>query len=788
MTNGFFAFPSDLSITEIIEDAIEKINGAKVIEITSWRTLQNAGKSIMTEICTAIGESQLFLADLTHLNPNVLFELGFAIARNKRICLFHDPSIERSAKDVNRFTLSTVGFIPYHNSTELMTRYFENAPHEDIHSTVLSQSLAGTIQTEGLSNGVLYLKSPVATQASLSLSQKLSKSKMYPVVIDDPAEIRMQLYNWYVQEAYAAFAVVAHLLSHEQTGHQLHNAKASFAAGLGYGFGKQVLMLSHYPYTPPFDYRHLLQIHRTAHECETHYDRWASDVETRYFKHQQQTAQVQRAGESLSILQALRLGDFIAEREVNTLSEYFVDTAAYGEAVEANYSLFIGRKGTGKTAILYQLNQELSQDKRNHVCIITPLAYELEGLVQLLQSVKNRAERGFLVESLWKYLLYTEIALSYFALLNDKPPYYEPTPCELKLKDFIASQPELFDQDFSVRLGYAIRRCNELADESEVMETRLRISEMLHATIVSRLSTMIRELFQNHNRVAVLVDNLDKAWKQGGDIGVLSEFLFGLLGVSNRVINDLRKPLKDHRTIGFSLVVFLRSDIFARILKVARERDKMPYYSLRWDDPALLANVIERRLMNTLNIYKPDDVWRLLFCSDVKGIETKKFVLKNVLPRPRDIIFWIKAALALAIQRRHNRIEEEDIIDSLPRYSQHAIDSLIVENGISIDDFENLLYEFAGGSKLVTDENIATAMERAGIADVSRGELIELLCERSFFGRQVGENTYRFQYDGTETEISASLERNFARKSGRNMRCFLINDPFCHFLEITCED
>ena len=80
MVKGFFAYPSDPTISEAVEHAIKDINGARVVNITSWRDLQIGGKSVIGQICAAIDESEVFLAELTHLNPNVLFELGYAIA------------------------------------------------------------------------------------------------------------------------------------------------------------------------------------------------------------------------------------------------------------------------------------------------------------------------------------------------------------------------------------------------------------------------------------------------------------------------------------------------------------------------------------------------------------------------------------------------------------------------------------------------------------------------------------------------------------------------------------
>ena len=56
------------------------------------------------------------------------------------------------------------------------------------------------------------------------------------------------------------------------------NAKQAFAAGLGHGLGKPLLMLAHHPYVTPLDYRDLLRVHETAAQAEAAFDEWFSPL------------------------------------------------------------------------------------------------------------------------------------------------------------------------------------------------------------------------------------------------------------------------------------------------------------------------------------------------------------------------------------------------------------------------------------------------------------------------------------------------------------------------------
>jgi len=102
------------------------------------------------------------------------------------------------------------------------------------------------------------------------------------------------------------------------------------------------------------------------------------------------------------------------------------------------HSIFVGRKGTGKSATFYKLQDELGSDPRNHICVIKPVAYELEGVMQMLTQTLASADRGYLVESLWKFLVSTELAKSLFIQLTAKTAVLPAAPLQsARLPSFI---------------------------------------------------------------------------------------------------------------------------------------------------------------------------------------------------------------------------------------------------------------------------------------------------------------------------------------------------------------
>jgi len=93
----FVAYPSSpADRAESIEQAIEEIRTGGVVDIDGWKSLGITGRLVIGAICDEIKRSEIFIGDVTGLNANVLFELGYAIAHKKRIWLLLNTHIERA--------------------------------------------------------------------------------------------------------------------------------------------------------------------------------------------------------------------------------------------------------------------------------------------------------------------------------------------------------------------------------------------------------------------------------------------------------------------------------------------------------------------------------------------------------------------------------------------------------------------------------------------------------------------------------------------------------------------
>ena len=190
-----------------------------------------------------------FICDLTSLNRNVLFELGYAIAKNKRIWITLDTSLEAPVKNYRKLgLLSTIAYSGYQNSVDLTRNFFEEQPYQDLNSTIYKRIIEN-LESNDRKPFLFYLKSEIQTDASIELTRRLNESKIR-LVTDDPEEISGQPLIWYAQKVYSSFGVITHFISddREENSILLQNSKYSLISGIAFGLGKPLLMFAHSPF------------------------------------------------------------------------------------------------------------------------------------------------------------------------------------------------------------------------------------------------------------------------------------------------------------------------------------------------------------------------------------------------------------------------------------------------------------------------------------------------------------------------------------------------------------
>lgn len=786
LPTGFFAYASSPpSIPATIKGAIEGINKTYTATIQSWESLRASGKYLISEICDAIDRADFFCADVTAVNPNVMFELGYAIASNKRVWLIRDESFSDAKREFEQLRLlTTIGFSPYLNSAEIIGAFFADKPHATTDQTIFTQSIEPMLTADSAGGpSLLYLKSRYDTEASVRITRTLETAN-FGLIINDPNETNIQPLYWYAQKLFDTSGLVTHFVSPAREGFRVHNARYALISGMARGFHVGTLMLTeHSQLLAPIDYRDSMQHYTTPSEAARLTDEWLQPIALKTKQATERTASYVSALRLATELRDfhLELGDYVAENESATLDDYFVETTVSSDLISGTQGVFVGRKGTGKTANLIHAEKIIGADPRNLVCIIKPVGYEIEGLVRLFSSYKLQDHKGYVIESLWKFMLYTEIAQAASRQIEQRALWELTNPETKEFVDFIEDESRTVSGDFIVRLERAVKALSSLpaTDTSEAF--RKGISESLHSESIGKLRKMLARVLSNKRHVMLLVDNLDKPWTKNADLGQLSEFLLGLLTATNRIGIELNNS-GTQRT-RFNSAVFLRSDIFERLLTVAREPDKVSYTRLRWEDPEVLLRIIEERYVASHGPGSdPAVMWRLYFCPEVKGIPTREYLTARILKRPRDIVYLVKSAVSFAVNRKHDRVEEKDILDGEKQYSQYALDSILVENGITIPELESVLFEFVGTSSILTEADVKTIIRKGKIPEQKLNQVLQHLIKLSFLGAEVSKDTFLYSDEPREMRKIEVLSERYLGENGT--RRYEINAPFRPYLEI----
>lgn len=779
-SKAFYAYAGHKEdLKEDIRDAVKAINeSGNNIVISTWEDYSIGGKFIIDDILSSIEHCDLFMCDLTYINFNVLYELGYAIAKEKKIWISLNKTHSDSVLNYKNFKpLTTIGYAGYSNSYELENSFYSELPHVSGKKIEI-----GNKQNE-LIDSLVYLKSEASTSASNIATSLINKSPL-PKKVDDKLEITAPL-NWYLENLQNSLGVIIHFhttKSDQETSFDV--GRKALVAGLAKGLGCNTLLLAHSPFQAPLDYDHELNIHSTADDCEMILKKWLEPLHEEFKEKVEDYKGYEAGKKALGKLSNLIIGDYVAENESGNLLDYFLETAEYKEALNSQKILFVGRKGTGKTANLIKLKNQFALNKRNFVVSIQPQGHEFEGILDILDKLSQSSEEGHLIESIWKYLIYSEIAKQYFDYLDSLPLHYTMSEDETEFCDFVQINERFINADFTLRLENIINNLKTIEETDTLEQQRYKVSEFLHNTMINHLRKLLGKVLHKKENVKILVDNLDKSWNDNAELNKLSTLLFGLLNVIHRITDEFEKTNYNYINVNLSLIVFLRSDIFSRVMLNVQERDKIATKYLKWTDSNLLFRVIEERInYSSEGVSSPEALWNNYFCPHVRGMPIREYIINLIIPRPRDIIFLFKAALQKAINHGHTRVEEEDFIDAEYLYSEYAIFSLFPENGNRINDLEELLYEFAGSSSIISQEELEQYLNKIS-KSMNVNELVKVLCEMTFVGQEIQDGQFEYYGYKRPDKLIDKLAEKLSEQNGCSKR-YKINPAFHAYLDIT---
>lgn len=381
------------------------------------------------------------------------------------------------------------------------------------------------------------------------------------------------------------------------------------------------------------------------------------------------------------------------------LEQAFYVTSHYRalSARDDPHSFFIGRTGSGKSALLTQLETEYSE----HVIRITPEDLALTYVADL-QAVRWLDSQGVHLDplfiALWKHVLLIEIIRRRYRVDSaDAKQNFITSLTERIKRDRSKLEALRYLEEFQGKFWCeADERVREIADrfESQVraeagsdlgvkatmggtvtkttekrQESVARFQRIVNATQLPRLNQMIKVLDEDilnspQNYVYVVIDDLDQDWVDDRIANALIRCLF-------RAVQDLK------RVHHLKVLVALRTNIFEALdfgQRTGGQEEKFRAISMRirWSEADMTAMLDERvraagdRLGTELS-----GVRSILPAANKAKGDALQYILRRTLMRPRDVIAYFNECLKDATA--NPRITWEQIYAAEDGYSRNRL-------------------------------------------------------------------------------------------------------------------
>jgi hypothetical protein len=369
------------------------------------------------------------------------------------------------------------------------------------------------------------------------------------------------------------------------------------------------------------------------------------------------------------------------------LDRAFIETAEYQTLIASrDRCVVVGRRGTGKSALVRRLKKFWEADKRNVFLALAP--YD-DQIIALRESFSKFGDKYTHVRSAarmaWKYALLME-------LLGKAKEHYRSRIWESSLlRERLA--------EWNGPGGFAGRL-------RQTMRTRLikpgssgpeLLGDMSQALLLPEVMTEATEHIRHlKSECVLLADRLDEGYEPD------------LLGVA--IVGGLVQAAIDLNTQseGTRVSVFLRDNIFRALQKLDPDYSRnieSHVLRLHWDEHQLFRLVAER-VRAAFDFPAENDlkVWNRWAVRDLAGRDGFRKCLQQTLYRPRDVLVLLNEAFRQAQKQDRSEIIGDDLDASAREVSQNRLDDLHKEYGEIFPGLRTLTSAFSG---LPPDRNAA---------------------------------------------------------------------------------
>jgi len=690
------------------------------------------GQLIFCQICKAQRFTKVAVVDVTTMNFNLMFEIGYALGLGIPVIPIRDTTCTLDSKEFESLGLiDTLGYLDFQNSEDLAAKLPDAIKKAAI-------PISGVF-SPNREQPCYLVRSPIVTNGLVKILSVVKKSGLRFRAYDPKEQPRLSLQDAFHQVK-SSIGVCVYLLSAFRNGSTVHNARGAFVAGLAMASGSYVFVLQEGLDRPAIDYRDVVQYYVDGAQIQ--------HLITPFIKQIYDALQSTRfipITLPLRALETLDFGDVAAENEINALKSYFLPTAQYNDAKRGHARLVVGRKGAGKTAIFYGVRNAYWSSQSHVVLDLKPEGHQFLTLREQLLDFLSRGLQESVLTAFWNYILLVELASKIIDTDGRNAPR-DLNRLELydKLVRITGTDPEVEQGDFSERLLTLVERMLERKKEIEAITSPSEIARLIYEKDIHELQETLTKYIVYKDGIWILIDNLDKSWPVNAATNEDILIIRSLMEATRKLQRQLSRNQIECRAI-----VFIRNDVYEHLLGETPDKGKDTAIVLDWTDEEVFKLLIHRRMMASTKIERPfDEMWPMFFDSYIKGEHSFAYILGRTMMRPRDLIGFLRRCVSVAVNRGNSKVLESDILQAEKQYSEDQLQALFDELRDINSRFAELPYAFIGSSVSMTRDVFGRKLKELNVSSNDVEEATRILLWFGFFGivDAEGEEKYAHMY------------------------------------------
>lgn len=737
---------------EVIASTIEE--AARILQsrerswsIKTWRDMGINGQLIFCQICKAQRFTKVAVVDVTTMNFNLMFEIGYALGLGIPVVPIRDTTCTLDSQEFESLGLvDTLGYLDFQNSEELVAK---------LPAAIARASIPISAQfSPNREQPCFLLRSPVVTNGLVKVISAVKKSGLRFRSYDPKEQPRLSLQEAF-RQVKTSLGVSVYLLASFRSGALVHNARGAFVAGLALASGAYVFVLQEGPgEQQPIDYRDIVQFHTDATQVQHLIAPFIKQIYDAL-----QSTRFIPITLPLRALETLDFGDVAAENEISALRSYFLPTAQYNDAKRGHARLIVGRKGAGKTAIFYGVRNAFWTSASHVVLDLKPEGHQFLTLREKLLSPLSQGLQEHVLTAFWNYILLVELA-SKIIEIDGRLASKNLQRFELydKLVQIIGLDVDVEQGDFSERLLMLVERLLQRKDEMNSISSPGDIARLIYEKDIRELQEVLTKYLVYKEGIWILIDNLDKSWPVNGATKEDILIIRSLMEATRKLQRQFSR-----REIECRATVFIRNDIYEHLLNETPDKGKDTAVVLDWTDEEAFKLLVHRRMVASTKIEQPfEEIWPIFFESYIRGEHSFSYILGRTMMRPRDLISFLRLCVSVAVNRGNAKVLDSDIIQAEKQYSEDQLQALFDELRDVNSEFSELPYAFIGSSVGMSQDELRAKIRDIGVPSDKIDRAIEILLWFGFFGISDahGEEKYAHMYQYGVKRMLRELQKD----------------------------